>query len=138
MGLFCLLFKLTHNGRMQNIEKVSILEKTLERLLAWIRATESKVTLILPLSTAMLSLLAILSPKFTEWSVCAGIFSAFAVLFLISTIICAAIASFPRTEGPKSSLIYFGGISSRDERQLHQDITALTETNYIEDLTSQC
>jgi hypothetical protein len=97
------------------------------------------MTLILPLSTAMLSALAILSPaKASEWSVCAGIFSAIAVLLLITSIICAAVASFPRTKGPKGSLIYFGGITTRDTDQFKTEILALTEDRYLNDLISQC
>ena len=123
---------------MQNVEKIDLLEKKLSRLLGWIQAVESRMTLILPLSTAMLSVLAILSPKPSEWSVCAGIFAAFAVFFLISSIGCAALASFPRTNGPKGSLIYFGGITARDINQLKNDISALDETGYMDDLISQC
>lgn len=123
---------------MQNADKIDFLEKEIDRLLGWIQSVESRMTLILPLSTAMLSVLAILAPRFSEWSVGAGIFSAFAVSFLASSIACAAVASFPRTSGPKGSLVYFGGIATKEREQYKNAISTLDEDDYIADLAAQC
>jgi len=123
---------------MQNVDKIAFLEKEIDLLLGWIKAIERRITLILPLSTTMLGALALLAPKPSEWLVWAGIFSAFAVFFLISSIVCAAISSFPRTDGPKGSLIFFGGIAKKEKEQYKSEIENLSEGKYIEDLIAQC
>lgn len=115
-----------------------MLQWKLERLLYWIRIAEVRMTIILPLSTAMLSVVAVLAPKSGSWTVAAGIFAALACLLIIASIICAAISSFPRTKGPKGSLVYFGGIDSRGLEQYKKDINSLEEEHYINDLMAQC
>lgn len=48
-------------------------ETELDRLLGWVRAAESRLALILPLSTAMLGTLAVLLPSASKWTVAGGI-----------------------------------------------------------------
>ena len=60
-----------------------LLEKELDRLLWWIRAVETKMSLVLLLSTTMLGALAVLTPTFSGWSIFPGITSAFATFFLV-------------------------------------------------------
>lgn len=123
---------------MDNREKIRILEWKLERLLYWIRIAEVRMTIILPLSTAMLSVIAVLAPKSGDWNVGAAIFAALSCLLIIASIVCAAVSSFPRTKGPKGSLVYFGGIVTRELDQYKQNIKSLNEEHYMDDLMAQC
>ncbi len=120
------------------LDIIEVLESELTRLLEWVRAAETKLALILPLSTAMLGALAVLAPRISSWPVFLAIVSSFAVFFLVISIICAAIASFPRTTGPKGSLIYFGGIAALDLEQFSSATNSLTRDEYVSDLIKQC
>lgn len=114
------------------------MEAQLTRLLDWGNAAGSRLALVLPLSTAMLGALALIAPLPCQWSVVAAISSAFATFFLTLSIIFSAVASFPRTTGPKGSLIYFGGIITRDLSQYENEVKSLTPKQYLDDLIQQC
>jgi len=114
------------------------MEAQLTRLLDWVRAAESRLALVLPLSTAMLGALAVLAPASSQWSVSAAISAAFAAFFLVLSIAFTALASFPRTTGPKRSLIHFGGIVSRDLMQYEAEVKSITSDQYVDDLIRQC
>lgn len=117
---------------------VSQAEAELDRLLGWVRAVESRLALVLPLSTAMLGALAVLMPSVANCTVGGGIASAFALFFLLLSIVFAAFASFPRTTGPKGSLIYFGGIVTRDLPQYMEAVKSASQQTYLEDILAQC
>lgn len=113
-------------------------ELVFSRLLEWIRAADSRLRLVLPLSTTMLGTLAVLIPPFSGWTVLGGIAASGATLFLILSIAFAAFASFPRTNGPLGSLVYFGGIVSKDLGQYEAAVKSQTPSQYLEDLIRQC
>jgi|GEM_PF-566360 len=117
---------------------ISRSEAQLARLLDWVRAAESRLTFVLPLSTAMLGALAVLAPAPSKWTVLGGIACAFAAFFLLLCIVCAALASFPRITGPKGSLIYFGGITTLDLNQYESAVKSMTPETYLADLIGQC
>lgn len=119
-------------------KKIDFLEKELSRLLSWVQSAETRMSWALPLSTAMFGALAILAPTFTKWTILPAIASSFAIVFLMLSIVFSALSSFPRTTGPRGSLIYFGGIVSKDLEQYKKAIADLTENEYIEDLIRQC
>lgn len=113
-------------------------QSDLDRILGWVRAAESRLALVLPLSTAMLGALAVLMPPANAWTVVGGIASAFAAIFLLLSIGFAACASFPRTTGPKGSLTYFGGIAAKELQQYEEAIKSRTPEADLADLISQC
>ncbi len=119
-------------------ERVGFLEAELARLLEWGRAAESRLALVLPLSTAMLGALSVFAPAASKWTTLAAIGAAFAAFFLVLSIAFAALASFPRTTGPKGSLIYFGGIVQKELSQYDTAIKQLSINDYLEDLIKQC
>ena len=124
---------------MTGDEKViTQMESELDRLLGWVRSAESRLALILPLATAMLGALAILAPAVSKWTVIGSIVVTLAVLFLLLSIVFAACASFPRTKGPKGSLIYFGGIITKELSQYEAAVKSRSPEAYINDLVSQC
>lgn len=120
------------------MNKTELLKEILNRQLNWIAAADSRISLILPLSTVMLSVLAALSPDASSWSIFPAIVSAISAILLFGSIICAAIGSFPRTSGPKGSVVYFGGIVSRDNKQYLEAINDLSDEALCADLANQC
>jgi hypothetical protein len=123
---------------MTPVNRIDVLEKELARLLEWVRASESRLALVLPLSTAMLGALAVLAPAANKWTVFTAVTSSFASLFLSLSMVFSACASFPRTSGPKGSVIYFGGVVDRDLVQYEKAMRDLQEEDYIQDLARQC
>lgn len=118
--------------------KVDQMENLLNRQLAWIAAADSRLSLVLPLSTAMLGALAVYAPKASMWNLASGIPAAFAIFFLCLSILFCALASFPRTKGTKGSVIFFEGINARSAEQYHSTMISLKESDYLNDLIQQC
>lgn len=123
---------------MTNKDRIWFLEASLTRQLGWIAAADSKASLAFAIDTAMLGLLAAVAPKTASaWTVAPAILASFAVLFGLATLLFLSIASFPRTQGPKGSVIYFGGIAQRDVAQFETAVETLSEEGYIADLSGQ-
>ncbi len=113
-------------------------ESALARLLEWNRAADARLGFILPLSTAMLGVLAALAPSPGSWSMFGGILIAFSCFFLVLSIVFSALSSFPRTNGPLGSMIYFGGIADKERAHYESGFRALTDDEYLTDLVRQC
>lgn len=120
------------------MNKITILEKILDRQLVWISRADSRISLILPLATAMLGALVALTPKPSEWTILPAILATISVILILLAIIFSALACFPRTDGPKSSNIFFNGIADREAEQYKKAIDELSEDYYLEDLSRQC
>lgn len=120
------------------MNKIDFLEKNLAWQLGWIQAADNRLALILPLSTAMLGALAAIAPSANKWTVGAAIFASFAVVLLGLSVLFCAFSSFPRTDGPKGSVVFFGGIAAREIEQFRSAIKDLTDDGYLEDLARQC
>lgn len=114
------------------------LETILNRQLSWIVAADSRLSLLLPLSTAMLGSLAAYAPRPSDWNLSCGISAAFAIFFLCLGIVCCAFAFFPRTSGTKGSIIYFEGINSRNLDQYQAHLASCKMEDYNSDLVQQC
>ncbi|MEA0735676.1 DUF5706 domain-containing protein [Xanthomonas campestris pv. campestris] len=114
------------------------LQYILDKQLGWISAADSRLSLVLPLSTAMLGALAVYATKPGAWTLLAGIQAAFAIFFLSMSIIFCACASFPRTDGTKGSLIFFGGIVTKDIAQFRVAMKAAQKSDLQDDLIEQC
>jgi hypothetical protein len=123
---------------MEQQTRVSILEKEIERLIIWIRAVDTRVMVVIPLVTTMLGVLAALAPSLNGWTISSAIAFAFALLFLGLSALFSAFSTFPRTNGPKGSLIYFGGIASNELEKYKLEMRSLTLDAYIDDLLIQC
>ena len=114
------------------------LQYILDKQLGWISAADSRLSLVLSLSTAMLGALAVYATTAGAWTLMAGIPAAFAIFFLSISIIFCAFASFPRTDGTKGSLVFFDGIVSRDVTQFRSAIKAAQKSDLQDDLIDQC
>lgn len=113
-------------------------DKTLDRLLEWIRAVDAKTPVIMAIDTAMLGVLAALTPAPEKLSATAWLWIAFGSAALIVSLGLCARATFPQTKGPGASLIYFGGIASRSADAFAQAMREVTKAQYLEDLLGQC
>lgn len=119
-------------------ENIRIAETTLTRLLHWVQVADGKIAPILAIDTSMLAVFAALVPKASEWSVFSAIVALLATLPLGVSLLFLFLASFPRTKGPKRSLIYFEGIKTCERAKYSQDMKQLTPECYLDDLTEQC
>lgn len=97
-----------NEASMNDTERLNHARWTLERQLTWIAAADAKVGVVVTLHVAMLGGLgAAYTAAAAKSSWVNGMATAYAILALIS-LICAAMALWPRTDGPKNSMIYFG------------------------------
>lgn len=123
---------------MEDRETIRVLEQTLDRLLCWIAAADSRFSTILAIDTAMLGALAALSPAPVEWTVRAAISASLAAILLASSLLFLALSSYPRTSGPRGSMVYFGGIASLEVDQYLRLVREVIPEKYVEDLAAQC
>lgn len=117
--------------------RFEIVDKALARNLNWIAAADTKIPAVFAIDTAMLGVLAVLIPPARNWSTVAAIISFLAAGAIISSIICLAVASFPRLYGPKGSIVYFGGIVTRKEEDYINSVSRGVTEELIEDIARQ-
>jgi hypothetical protein len=113
------------------------LEISLGRQLSWIAATESRIALIVPLSTALFGTVAIKYSSFSSAPCWIQVGSWIALILLSTAVLCASIAIFPRTKGPKASLIFFGGIASQPSESFFGILENTSEDAFRKDLAEQ-
>ena len=123
---------------MSEEQQIKILETNLSRLLQWIAAAEARVSVVLGIATAMLGSMAIFAPAAKTWPIGIWVMVCLTLFFIGGSLVCLSKASFPRTNGPKGSLLYFEGIKARDLYEYRLAMKSLTLSMYIDDLTDQC
>lgn len=124
--------------RLDSDKKLAVMETTLARLLSWIGAADSKTGMVLAIDTAMLGTLAALAPRYSDWTACPAAASATAGALLGMSILMLSLASFPRMEGPRGSLIFFGEIGKAECDVFVRAIHARSADEYLADLATQC
>lgn len=124
---------------MNQEEKIKHLEDNLARQLGWIETADSKATFIFMLNVAMLGLLASVSPlSICYWIFTSALFASLSAALSLMSLLFLSIASFPITQGPSDSLIFFGEIVKRDIDQFKSEIDLTTFEKYTVDLAEQC
>ena len=124
---------------MEQLQKIKFLEINLARQLGWIESADSKANFIFMLDVAMLGLLATVSPLSTcTWTLASGLLASLSASLRILSLLFLSIASFPITQGPSDSLIFFGEIVKRDIDQFISEIELTTLDKYTIDLAEQC
>lgn len=118
--------------------KLDLLDRILSKNLAWISAADTKGTLLFAVDSAMLAVLAALVPPINVWTTGAVVAAAIAILFQMASIAFIVVAMFPRLNGPRGSLIYFGGIASHDEADYVRKIMDNPIEEVITDFARQC
>lgn len=110
----------------------------LGRLLEWVRAVDAKVPVLTAISCAIVASVATVAPTADKLTLpVLGVIAAGVVPQFISLAYCA-LATFPQTDGPTGSLIFFGGIAERSAEQYRKEVNALTPSHFLADLTAQC
>lgn len=124
---------------MEGKDRIALLEANLARQLQWIGWSDTKSAFIFSLTAAMIGLLAAVAPGGTaEWTTPQAVSASFAVAAAAAAFIFLSLAAFPRTDGPKGSLVYCGGVSQREQSQFCADISAVSAQDYAADLAAQC
>ncbi len=123
---------------MEFAEIRQILQSSLARHLAWIAAADAKTGFVFAVCTAMLGLLAAAAPAYGKWTALGVILSSVAVSLIFASLAALLSAVFPRTSGPRFSLIFFGGVAARSIDEFRSEIRALDDEGYLEDLIQQC
>lgn len=111
----------------------------LERNLHWIGAAEVKTGVIVTLNIAMLGgLAAAFTTKpiaaHSDW---ANLLSGGSIACLLAALISAAMSIFPRTDGPKTSFIYFGKIVESSRVDYADAFKRADKAAFLEDCLNQ-
>lgn len=120
------------------MNKIKFLESNLQILIGWINSAESRVPYIISISTAMLGVLTYLLQMVESLKIVSTLVIIMTFTILLLSILFSAFAAFPRTKGPKNSIIYFGGISKLSKEDYSRSIDKLNEESYLQDLKDQC
>jgi hypothetical protein len=124
---------------MEQKNRIALLEANLARQLQWISWSDAKSAFIFTLAAAMVGLLAAVAPnRSAEWSTPQAVSASFAVAACTAAFLFLSFAAFPRTNGPKGSMVYCGGIAQREQSQFCQDISTVPAEDYARDLAAQC
>jgi hypothetical protein len=123
---------------MEERETIRVLETNLERLLGWISAADARFNTVLAIDTALLGVIAAITPPYAGWTIPSAIFSTIAALLLGASVLFLAFAMYPRTSGPRGSLVYFGGIAALEADEYLRRVRGSETNNYLEDLAVQC
>lgn len=115
----------------------AILEANLARQIEATRASDSKLVLLVPTTTAMAGVLAALLRG-------AGVEGLPALYVGLSTlpILCAyffmGLTLIPRLRRNSRSLLFFGGVATRDPATYRAEFAAMTPQEYLDELAEQC
>ena len=119
-------------------ERRELLETNLARLLGWIAAADAKLSPILAINSAALGALAAFAGPIQNWTPTMIVLVATTLLLLTISLLNIFLANFPRTSGPKGSLVYFGGITDAGPDQFVSRILTVSLDEYAHDLAQQC
>ena len=65
-------------------------------------------------------------------------FTAIGSLLLLGSLACVVFTIFPRTKGPKYSVVFFGGVARGTVDDFRAEMQSLSDETYEEDLIQQC
>lgn len=124
------------SGKTMALDRYTLLERNLDRQIAWIRASDAKISMLLPINTAMLAVLAahLAQAHLTvvHWALAIAASVPCAVSFTL-----AVLAVMPHIRDDGNSLIYFTDIARRPRDDFRSQIRALEEDAHLEDLAAQ-
>ena len=113
------------------------IENILKMQIEQIKAADSKVSPLFAINIAMLGCLAALSKSVEQWGIAQAILLALATTPLLLSIIFLGISMFPRLNGPRGSMIFFGGITAQKHDSYVQLLSHLETEEYKADVASQ-
>lgn len=113
-------------------------EKSLERHLAWVGRFDTRTSLIVGITIAMLGVIASLAPPLAKWTVVFWCSFLGTGALLAGCLIALYVGLFPKTTSPNSSLLYFGTICGLKPDEFRRRLRAQSDIEYFEDLADQC
>ncbi|CAG0985681.1 hypothetical protein PHYC_02009 [Phycisphaerales bacterium] len=118
-------------------EQIRIAEATLDRLLDMVRAIDAKTPIVLAINTGMLGVAMAMAPALSQWTEWTMLCASVAVLCPAVSLVLCAVATFPHTDGPGKSLVYFGGIQRLPINEFMKGACGRTQPEYLEDMLRQ-
>lgn len=119
-------------------ERIKVAQWVLERTLAAIGAAEVKLSIIITLNLAMLASLggafAPVGKAIEAWTL---VFLIITSLFIILSLISCANVLIPRMQGPERSIIFFGRIGKKPQKEYFTEFTQVGEEALLDDLLAQ-
>jgi hypothetical protein len=120
-------------------ERLTYAQWVLERNLEWVGAAEVKTGVVITLDVAMLgALAAAFTDKtlaaHTDW---ANTLSIVAGACLFISLYCAKMSTFPRTDGPETSFVFFGKIVNLKRPDYIDGFQRASRTALLDDLLAQ-
>jgi Pycsar effector protein len=122
---------------MKKEEKIRILENSLERNLSWISKANSIANFQFSIEAGMLGALVLNAHFDVSWPIFTIILTTITAILLIVCVFFGSMVYFPRTSGPKGSLIFFGGISNFEFNDYSENMKVLKMEGYLADLLNQ-
>lgn len=124
--------------KMQIADRLNQARWTLERQLTWIAAADAKVGVLIALHVAMVSGLgAAYTSANADRSAWVNVMTSSYAFLVVWSLICAVMALWPRTDGPKSSMVYFGCVAKSRCDQYVEDFGKKDESYFLVDLAEQ-
>lgn len=114
-----------------------VLEGTLTRQQEMIRAADSRISPLLAIDTGLLGSAAALAPAWSDWPSYAIVVGLLTGVLLLLSLIFLCLVTFPRTQAPKDSLVYFDTIQAQSKEQYMEKLKTLSEAEYVSDLAYQ-
>jgi len=118
-------------------ERIKYAQWVLERTLAAIGAAEVKLSVIITLNLAML---AGLGGAFIPVQVIQGLHLLFPIeasIGIFASLICCALVLIPRLQGSERSIIFFGRVGKRPQKDYFTEFTQAGEDAILNDLIAQ-
>lgn len=112
-------------------------ETALGLQLEWIRAVDGKTSVVIPIATAMLAALWAVAPRPSDLNLCNVPWLAIGTIPPLLALVFCWKATFPQTDGPAGSFIYFGGICSHELSKYGEKVRARSDEEHMEDLCHQ-
>lgn len=109
----------------------------LDRQIGWITSADAKVGVVVAIQAAMVGTLAAAYGSAKQPEVSTLFFSGFALLLSVISLVCAALALFPRTDGPSSSFIFFGKITTLTREKYVSQLSSVSEVELLADCSQQ-
>lgn len=110
---------------------------TLDRQLSWIAAADAKVGVVVTLHVAMLGGLGAAYTATTAKTAWVNAIAGMYALLALASLIYAAIALWPRVDGPKNSMVYFGCVAKARCEDYVEAFKKNDDSFFVEDLVNQ-
>lgn len=122
---------------MTTEERIRIAEGSLSRQLEWVRSVETKVSVLVAVTTGMLGVLAVRVPEEFESWVAVALLTALGAAGQIACLFFCGLATFPRLKHNNLSLLFFATIAAHTEREYVEKFKSIDNVAYLDDLTKQ-